>query len=148
MGIKELLLQKGWAGRTISREETIERLNPITRIMTELMHTYGAVRGRVDASERDAFESELKTLRADIGKMAETIFSCGGTPFNGTELEAGDFEVDSDSDAWKAIRDAEQVLGDALREEKNIEHQMRTRAILGKVAENHENRLKLLRSHA
>lgn len=145
MGIKELLLQKGWAGRTISRDETAERLNPIIRIMTEMMHRYAGVREQANAEERPEIERVLKTLRADIGKVAETVFSCGGTAYSGTELEPDDFAAGSNG--WQSLLDAEDVLAAALREEKNVEHQMRTRAILGVVAENHEDRMKLIRSH-
>lgn len=145
MGLKELLLQKGWAGRTISREETIERLNPIIRIMTEMLHSYAAVLDIADAEDRPEIERVMKTLRADIGKVAETVFSCGGTAYSGTDLDPDDFAADGDE--WKGIRDAEDVLAAALREEQDVEHQMRTRAILAKVAENHEDRMKLIRSH-
>ena len=144
MGLKELLLQKGWAGRTISREETIERLNPIIRIMTEMLHRYAAVRDAADADDRPEIDRVMKTLRADIGKVAETVFSAGGTAYSGIELDPDEF---ADDDGWASVRDAEDVLAAALREEQDIEHQMRTRAILAKVAENHEDRMKLIRSH-
>ena len=146
MGLKELLLQKGWAGRTISREETIERLNPIIRIMTEMLHRYAAVRSTADADDRPEIDRVMKTLRADIGKVAETVFSCGGTAYSGIELDPDDFA--EDDGGWTGLRDAEDVLASALREEQDVEHQMRTRAILAKVAENHEDRMKLIRSHA
>jgi len=145
MGIKELLLQKGWAGRTISRDETVDRLNPIIRIMTEMMHRYAGVREAASAEERPDIERVMKTLRADIGKVAETVFSCGGTAYSGTELEADEFA--GGDDGWTSLRDAEDVLAASLREQQNVEHRMRTRAILAKVAENHEDRMKLIRSH-
>lgn len=145
MGIKELLLQKGWAGRTISREETIERLNPIMRIMTEMLHLYAAVRRGVDADVRREVDAVMKTLRTDIGKVAETVFSSGGTAYSGTELEPDDFAPGEDG--WKSLRDAEDVLAAALGEEQDVEHEMRTRAILAKVAANHEDRMKLIRRH-
>ncbi|NNF03472.1 MAG: hypothetical protein HKN17_03300 [Rhodothermales bacterium] len=146
MGLKELFLQKGWAGRTISREETVDRLNPIIRIMTEMLHRYAAVRDASDADERREIERVMKTLRADIGKMAETVFSCGGTAYSGTELDPDDFAADSDG--FMRVLEAEDAFASALAEEKDIEHQMRTRAILAKVAENHDDRMNLLRSHA
>lgn len=145
MGIKELLLQKGWAGRTISRDETSRRLNPIIRIMTEMLHRYSAVREEAGADERPEIDRVMKTLRMDIGKVAETIFSTGGTAYSGTDLDPDEFVAGDDG--WKNLRDAEDVLAAALREEQDVEHQMRTRAILAKVAENHEDRMNLIRSH-
>ena len=43
--IKELLLQKGWAGKTISRSETVERMNPLIREFITLNHHYDAFIG-------------------------------------------------------------------------------------------------------
>lgn len=145
MGIKELLLQKGWAGRTISRDETIERLNPIISIMTEVLHRYAAVRDEADAAVRTEIDRVMKTLGMDIGKVAETVFSCGGTAYSGTDLDPDAFVAGDDG--WKTLRDAEDVLASALRDEQDVEHQMRTRAILAKVAENQDDRMNLIRNH-
>lgn len=146
MGLKEVFLQKGWAGRTISREETVDRLNPIIRIMAEMLYRYAAVRDAMPAEDRREIDRVIKTFRADIGKMAETVFSCGGTAYSGTELDPDEFNTGTDG--WKSVRDAEDVLAAALSEEQKVEHQMRTRAILAKVAENHQDRMNLIRSHA
>jgi len=144
MGIKDLILQKGWAGRTISRPETVERFNPIIRIMSELMYAYTASSDRVSATTGPDWNAALKTLRADIGKMSEVVFSNGGVAFSGTELETRDFDF---GDAWaERLASREADLARALKEELDIEHQMRSRAILGVVSANHEERVRLLRS--
>lgn len=144
MGIKELLLQKGWAGRTIGRAETIERINPMIRTMNELMHLYLAAVDHTSRPElRQGIEASLRTLRMDIGKMCEVVFSCGGVAYSGTDLETDDFRLGDGLS--EAIERKEQELRDAIETESRIEHQMRTRAILLNVDTNQETRLKAVR---
>lgn len=145
--LKELFLQKGWAGKTISRGETIDRLNPIVERFIQLNYTY-------DAAERDCSDEDLaagiksvqKTARADVGKLAETIFSCGGVAYNGTDLEPADFSAgDSDVQIVERLISDEQDFQSKIDEEDDIEHQMRTRAILSVVKSNSDKRLDFLR---
>lgn len=144
MGIKDLLLQKGWAGRTIDRAETIDRINPMIRTMNELMHLYiAAGENTKNADLKQGVEDSLRTLRMDIGKMCEIVFSCGGVAYSGTDLETEDFRLGEGlSDAIEA---KEQVLRSALDEESNIEHQMRSRAILLNVDNNQKTRMNAVR---
>ena len=145
--LKELLLQKGWAGKTISRSETVDRLNPILERFIRLNYTY-------DAAERQAQDDDLasgialhqKTARADSGKLAETIFSCGGTAFSGTSLEPREFEAGgSDVEIVENLIELERDFQLTLEAEDEIEHQMRTRAIISVVRDNSEKRLEFLR---
>jgi hypothetical protein len=146
MGIKELLLKQGWAGRTISRTETIDHLNPIIRTMTVAMHHWAAAESALDGDAARAVSGALKTLRMDIGKMCETVFSCGGVAYNGTDLEPGSFTLGAEP--WKTLADQEAALAAFLKPQMEVEHHMRTRAILAAVAANHEERVKLIRSLA
>ena len=86
--LKDLLLQKGWAGKTISRAETVDRVNPVIHRLIALNQHYDAF---LRSSQGEGLDAQLaslqKTARADVGKLAETVFSCGGTPYNGTDLE-------------------------------------------------------------
>jgi hypothetical protein len=128
MSIKDILLKKGWAGRTISRSETIDRLNPILQLMSGVLNEHNSNPGSIS-------DDLVRTLRMDIGKFSETIVSCGGI--------AARTAVDSNSDANTA-KSLETELLEALKAEGDIEHQMRTRAILGVVATNTELRIKEL----
>ncbi len=147
--IKELLLQKGWAGKTISRSETVERMNPLIRELINLNYHYDAfIKSLPEGSLRDALDSAQKTARMDAGKMAETVFSCGGTAYNGTDLEPDSFSTDSDRmRAIKNLADRETAFLELLSAESDVEHQMRTRAILSVVSGNAEARLKLLQEN-
>ncbi len=154
MSIKDILLQKGWAGTTIDREATVAHLNPIIRVMTVTMHAWDAAQRALDAGSAQADGAPVadsmpvadarKLLRMDIGKMCETVFSAGGVAYNGVDLEASAYEFGDDG--WAGVRRQEEALGEALAQQLGVEHHMRTRAILAAVAANHETRLQLARN--
>jgi len=150
MGIKDIFLQKGWAGRTISRPETVARINPLVQQHLELMHAYNYVAAHYGDGDLTTDLIEIrKTIRADIGKLAETVFSAGGTPPNGTDLEPGDFNLGDDPYGMLTdLQDQEQVFQEALTAEASVEHQMRTRAILGVVQASSKARLDVLKKQA
>ena len=146
--IAEALLGKGWMGRTISREETVEHLNPLVEAHIKLNHAYRAVsRVAEDPRVEEALESLLKTARADVGKLSETIFSAGGSAYNGTDLEPEDFDLgpDLDTSLPKLIEQEETFQGDVKTERNDVEHQMRTRAILELVRDNSQERLSVIK---
>lgn len=146
--IAEALLGKGWMGRTISREETVEHLNPLVEAHIKLNHAYRAVvRVADDPRVEEALESLLKTARADVGKLSETIFSAGGSAYNGTDLEPEDFDLGPDLDtALPNLIEQEEAFQDDVKTERNdVEHQMRTRAILELVRDNSQERLSVIK---
>jgi hypothetical protein len=143
MGIKDLFLKQGWAGKTIGRPETIDLLNPIIRTMNELMQCLGALSASsTNADQKARLEETLRVLRMDIGKMCETVYSCGGVAYSGTDLEAADFASSTPAD----LSGLESRLAEHLAAQHKIEHQMRTRAILGVVEENQKARKNALRN--
>jgi hypothetical protein len=140
MSIKEILLKKGWAGKTISRPETAQRLNPLIHTMSNILRAHNHVAASTDSSGSNSPLSEqVRLLRMDIGKMSETVFSSGGVATRTAEPYVAGLNGNKD------LLDAENALLSDLRNEKDIEHQMRTRAILAAVAANTENRIQLLR---
>lgn len=147
--LKELLLGRGWAGRTISREQTIARINPLIEQHVKLNHSYRAVsRSHSTPKVSRTVEGLLKTARTDVGKLSETVFSAGGSAYNGTDLEPEDFDLgDDDATMLAALQDLEQDFHDTVTHERDeVEHQMRTRAILEVVQGNSEERLDTLTS--
>ncbi len=144
--IKEALLNRGWAGKTLSRSETVDRLNPLIRQHIELNHHYGAaIRHCDDERVVDVLERLQKTARADVGKLSETILSSGGTPYNGTDLSPKDFTLEGSlSDLFEELHDLETAFNDGLAEEIDLEHQMRTRGVLEAVKSNSQDRLNAL----
>ena len=145
--IKEALLGRGWAGKTISRAETVEHLNPLLLQFLKLNHNYEyVIRTHSDAAVTEALERVQKTARADVGKLSETILSAGGTPENGTDLEPEDFNLGGDElEMLYQLQDLETEFNEALtRQRQEIEHQMRTRGILEALKSNSGERLELL----
>ncbi|MFB6247446.1 MAG: hypothetical protein ABEL97_02635 [Salinibacter sp.] len=145
--LKEVLLGRGWAGKTISRAETVERLNPLLLQFLKLNHSYRSViRSHPDAAVTDALERVQKTARADVGKLSESILSAGGTPENGTDLDPEDFSLGNDEmEMLHQLKALEAAFNDALTHERNeVEHQMRTRGILEALTSNSHERLDLL----
>ena len=146
--IKELLLKKGWAGKTISRAETVARLNPLIERHILLNHLYAfAAREHGDQATREALAASQKIARTNVGKIAETIYSCGGAAYTGVDLEPDGANLGADPEAMLAtLAEGEQKFLDAVLDEEKVEHQMRTRAILGVVAASSSARLEMLRS--
>ena len=146
--IKEFLLNRGWAGQTLSRSETVERLRPLVQQHIELNHHYSAAaRHCDDARVVDVLERLLKTARTDVGKLSETVLSCGGTPPNGTELEPEDFALRGTLlDLFETLHALETEFNDALAQELDLEHQMRTRGVLEAIKSNSQDRLNALKA--
>jgi type I site-specific restriction endonuclease len=145
--IKEILLGRGWAGKTISRADTVEHLNPLLLQFLKLNHNYEyVIRSHSDRAVVDALKRVQKTARADVGKLNETILSCGGSPENGTDLEPENFNLGNDElEMLYQLQDLETEFNEALTRQRNeVEHQMRTRGILEALKSNSTERLELL----
>lgn len=148
MAIKDLLLKKGWAGKTITRKETVDRLNPLLRRHHEINYTYDAAASRLQNREAvDRIDAFQRVARADAGKLSESVLSCGGVPETGVDMEPADFNPgDNDQSIVDHLKDLEQSFLDALSGEKKVDHQMRSRAILEVVEKNTRERLDYLKS--
>jgi len=94
----------------------------------------------------DALSAMQRTARMDVGKISETIYSAGGSAYNGTDLEPDDFDLgDSASDMIASLISLERDFRNTVRTERDeIEHQIRTRAILELLESNSHDRLKAL----
>jgi hypothetical protein len=145
--IKEAILNRGWAGKTITRAETVERLNPMIRQFLKLNQNYQSViRSHSDSAVSEALKRVQKTARADVGKLSETVLSCGGTPENGTDLDVEDVTLRNDElDMLHQLDDLEAAFNETIeRQLDEVEHQMRTRGILEAVKSNSSERLELV----
>ena len=136
--IKAAVLRKGWAGRTLSRAETAERLNPLLRQHIALTRAWDLA---LSASEDPDLEASsaalLKTSRMDVDKLSETVLSCGA------EAHAG-LEKDPPPAGPAPLLDVVELEGayaEALNDERQVEHRMRTRAVLARLEENTQARL-------
>ncbi len=146
--LKDALLNKGWGGRTITRQETLERLNVILRPFHEMTYTYDVAIERLsNAESRERLKSFQRTTRADGGKLAESVLSSGGVPESGVDMELRDFDPGNDDASIVAhLIDLENALLDRVAEERKVSHRMHTRAVLGAVEKNAKERLDYLKS--
>ena len=138
--IKKLALKKGWAGRTISRQETAVRLGKLFDRVTALHALYNKAEGWARGNPMKPLLSRARRrLALDMGKIAETIFSCGGvarTTVNRSEPRA---------DIVEALLQQEYALQEALQaEQRGVEHQMRTEAVVAHCLEGSTQRIALL----
>ncbi len=141
------LLNKGGAGRYITREESVERLLPVAERHLELLRTYGAaLAGLPEGDLRRRVEGMTRLLRMEVGKISETLLSLGGPAPSGAGTMAP-VALAPDADPVQVLADAERDFARALRDEIDVvHHQERTRAILGHNAEASNSRLDVLRS--
>lgn len=142
-----LLFNRGGFGPSMSRAETIEHINPIIEQHMRLNQCYNQViDGLSDDEIVDQLRAFQKTARADVGKLAETVLSAGGSAYNGVELRNVTFDLgETETDMLFALRDREQALQDAVTDDLDADHQMRTRAILEVVQKNSAERLDYLK---
>ncbi len=141
------LLNKGGAGRYISRAESVERLQPIARRHLDLLMAYDAHLGALpDGPAKMEIEAMMPYLRTEVSKMSETILSLGGTPPSGAGETAAVAAAGADRDRIQGFLDAEKDFGGALRDEVDVvHHQERTRAIIEHNADASQARIELLR---
>jgi bacterioferritin (cytochrome b1) len=146
--MKNLLLKKGWAGRTMDRAESARRLNPVLRAHHELNYTYDAAIARLDNGElTDRLAAFQRTARADAGKLSESVLSLGGIPQTGVDMEPDAYDPGSDRDSiLRRLIEIEERFVEQIDAENKVEHQMRSRAILGNTRQNTRERLDFLKS--
>lgn len=140
------ILKQGGAGASVSREETVSRINPIIETHTRLLHYYQfAIDKATDAPVAEALRTVLRTARMDVGKLCETVFSAGGTAFSGTSIEPGSLSLEGEgADLLRQLEVKEKELLAQVEGENEVWHQIRTQAILGVVKKNSEARLNVL----
>ncbi len=141
------ILNKGGAGRYISRAESAERLVPIAERHLDLLDAYtGALAALPPGLSREYIEAMMSNIRTETAKVSETILSLAGTPPTGAGRPLATAASGTPTMVVQSLFDAEKAFGDALREEVDaVHHQERTRAILGHNAEASDERIKVLR---
>ena len=142
------LLNKGGAGRYISRQESAERLMPIAQRHLDLLLAYDRQLAVMpDGPAKEQIEAMMPYLRTEVAKVSETILSLGAAPPSGAG--AGPVRPAPEEPSRGRVQgllDDERVFGDALRHEADaVHHQERTRAILNHNAEASAARIDLLR---
>jgi hypothetical protein len=149
MSLKDLIFQKGGIGVSISRAETVARLNPLIKQHMMLNHAYNNAIARLDdRAIADELAAQQRTARMDVGKLMETVFSAGGQAYNGVDLEPDTFYLgDHDDDMLFALRDQEEAFLQMVSDALTPDHQIRSKAILGVVENNSRQRFSILKHY-
>ncbi len=148
--LKELIFNKGGIGKSLSRQETVERLNPLIREHIALNHQHDYVIRTIGEAEiADRLEQFQKIARVDVGKLAEVVFSAGGTAYSGVDMGPDDFNLGTDpAEMIHRLLEAEQRFLQLVTEELKLNHQIRTKATLNLVRQHSEERLRYLQEVA
>ena len=143
--IKAAVLKKGWAGRTLSRQATAERLCPLITAHMALNHSYDHAATRHPSPEiRSGLAQLQKTARTDVGKLMEVVFSCGAVPPNGTDMEPERYSLPEEG-MLRTLQDRERTFQASLQDERAIDHQIRTEAVISHLLSSSSDRLVYLR---
>ncbi len=145
-----LLFNRGGIGPAMSRAETVEHVNPLIEQHMRLNRSYERVTALLDDVEIAGDLKRLqKTARADVGKLSETVLSAGGVAYNGVELRTWTPDLGTtDAERLAQLLEMEQAFQDDLNEELELNHQIRTEAILEVVQSNSGERLGTLKKVA
>jgi len=140
------ILNRGGAGISISRPETVDRLRPLIRQFNELHLLYVSALPRLPAGEgRERVEGLLRIARMDIDKIEETIHSSGGVSYTLTDI--GEMKLagsGQDDGVLEQLLAAERAFLAAIQGESKTKHHIRTQAILMNVESNSRARLGML----
>lgn len=141
-------LNKGGAGHYISREASVERLQPLVEKHLRLLYAYDGILAQMaDGPTKERLSALMPYVRTELSKLYETIFSLGGSAPTGVAMEPGSVTFGgSEANQLFALVEEERAFGKAMREEVDaVHHQERTRAILNHNADASGSRLDVLR---
>ena len=118
--------------------DTADRLNPLLKQLIALNRAWDlAIEKCEDPDLAASSAALLKTARMDADKLSETILSCGAVAHAGVARDP----LPTGPAPLLDVVDQESAYAEALRRERQFEHQMRTRAVLARLEENAEARL-------
>lgn len=126
------IFNRGGAGRSMTRKESIEAINPLVREHQKLLHAYdAALRTLGDRDLAAQINSGMNRARTELAKLRETIYSLGGDTSNGVDLDPDVHLGDTDAAIVHALDERERAYRDALQRTLEMPHQqLRSTAIL------------------
>jgi hypothetical protein len=143
------VFNRGGVGPSLSRAESAARLAPLVAQHQRLLKRYdAALAGLGSGALTDDLAPMLSRARVELSKLKETVFSMGGTPPNGTDLDPLPPVTARQRQVTEALIDDEQGYLRALDAELALNHQIRTQAILANNKMGIETRLGALKAAA
>jgi hypothetical protein len=140
-------LNKGGAGPSLSRADSAARLLPLVERHLDLHNAYEVAIDRMDDKAlADKLRALLKRARVELAKLNETVYSLGGTPPHGVDRELKDYDLGAtDAHRVHTLDTYERAYRDALTDEIQQNHMLRTLAIIENNRRASEERLTALR---
>ncbi|HUF08787.1 MAG TPA: hypothetical protein VMO47_05665 [Rhodothermales bacterium] len=140
------LLNKGGAGKSITRHETAGKMSELVRRLISITRTYERLLAALGNAGSDHRVGAMQNrTRTDIGKLSEIILSTGGI----TPRYADPVSTSDDPDQLiRALNEAERAFRDELEESLKLKHHYRTIAVLETLHKNTEDRIRLVRELA
>lgn len=140
------LLNRGGAGKSLSRAETVAQASSLITRHIALLRSYDRL---VEAMAPDDESVEQirklqKQHRADIAKLCEIVLSANGTP----PREAAPLEGSGIDSLLRSLTDGERSLREELEAQLAKKHHMRTIAVLETLLANTEERIGILQTVA
>jgi len=142
------ILNKGGAGRSLSRKDTIEALNPLIEHHGRLLATYNAaILNLGDRQLAQQVETLLNRHRTELAKLRETVLALGGIPPSGIGLRNEEIHLGTnDGEILYQLEQRERDYRSALKETLDYpHHQIRTNAILANNITGSDERIGSLR---
>ena len=140
------LLNRGGAGKSLTRAETAEELSSLMTTQITLLRTYEALIALMDSgsSSAETLAALQKEHRNEIPKISEIILSAGGIP----PRKADRLEGDGRESLIRAVCDGERGLRREIDTQLENKHHLRTIGILESLAETVEDRIGVLQKIA
>jgi len=140
------ILNRGGAGKSITRHETAAAMSDLVVPLIGIMRTYEHLATLIHDEEAGTrIEVTQNRTRNDIAKLSEIILSTGGVTPRGAD------PVDSSENPDMTIRrlnEAEREFRQALENSLKLKHHYRTIAVLETLLKNTEERITLVREIA
>jgi hypothetical protein len=126
------VFNRGGIGRSMSREESAEVLNPLVRQHQQLLLAYDtAIRTLGDRDLADRLNVGMNRARTELAKLRESVYSLAGDPPNGVDLDPDVHIGDTDAEIIHALDERERAYRDALEKTLGMrDMQLRSIAIL------------------
>ena len=140
------LLNRGGAGKSITRAETAEAMAQLTVPLIGIMRAYEHLKAILDNEEAaQHIDASQNRTRADIGKLSEIILSTGGiTPRDTASLT----DDDDPAQVIRTLNESERAFKSSIVESLKMKHHYRTIAVLENLQKNTEARIRLVRDLA
>ncbi len=137
------ILNRGGAGYSMTRAESVAAMNPLVEQHGKLILAYdAALRRFADRDLAASLNEGMNRTRTELAKLKETVLSLGGIPPNGVDLDTDLDLGGTDAEMVHRLDDIERAYREAIQDALDLPHQqLRSTAILENNIKGSEARL-------